>query len=368
MDRGDEIAPSLLEAIEDSAAAVVVISENYASSRWCLEELPRICELRKLVLPVFFRVDPSDVRRQKGPFEKDVESLEKKCGVDKVKRWRNAMERVGGISGWVYNESFDGREETHLIESLVKRILNELNNSPVVVAPYIVGLDFPVKEVMKLLGVGNSAPQLLGFLGTGGIGKTTLAKAVYNKLARHFEYRSFISNVREAFAKPDGLLLLRNNLIKDLSKSSQHHVDGNNAFMSVIRRIFQEKQVLLVLDDVDDASQLNELDIHREWFHEGSQIIISTRNRDALPSDLVNEIYEVRQLGPSDSLKLFSYHALRLEKPNDTFLNLSDQIVSITGGLPLALQVFGSFLFDKRRLEEWPDALEKLKKIRPNHL
>ncbi|KAL2559604.1 transmembrane receptor [Forsythia ovata] len=103
MDRGDEIAPSLLEAIEDSAAAVVVISPKYASSRWCLEELARICELRKLVLPVFFRVDPSDVRRQKGPFEKDVESLEEKCGVKKVKRWRNAMERVGGISGWVYN-------------------------------------------------------------------------------------------------------------------------------------------------------------------------------------------------------------------------------------------------------------------------
>ncbi|KAL2559608.1 disease resistance protein (TIR-NBS-LRR class) [Forsythia ovata] len=104
MDRGDEIAPSLLEAIEDSAAAVVIISENYASSRWCLEELARICELRKLVLPVFFRVEPSDVRRQKGPFEKGVESLEKKCGVEKVKRWRNAMERVGGISGWVYKE------------------------------------------------------------------------------------------------------------------------------------------------------------------------------------------------------------------------------------------------------------------------
>ncbi|KAL2543086.1 transmembrane receptor [Abeliophyllum distichum] len=267
------------------------------------------------------------------------------------------------------NCCFSGREETHLIESLVKRILNELNNSPVVVAPFTVGLDFPVKEVMKLLGVGNNAPQLLGFLGTGGIGKTTLAKAVYNKLARHFENRSFISNVGEAFSKlPDGLLLLQNNLIKDLSKSSQHHVDGNNAFMSVIRRIFQEKQVLLVLDNVDDANQLNELAIRREWFHEGSRIIISTRNRDALPTDLVNEIYEVRQLGPSDSLKLFSYYALRREKPNDTFLKLSDQIVSITGGLPLALQVFGSFLFDKRRVEEWHDALEKLKKIRPNLL
>ncbi|CAI9768033.1 unnamed protein product [Fraxinus pennsylvanica] len=365
MDRGDQIAPSLLEAIEDSAAAVVVISPNYASSRWCLEELARICESRKLVLPVFFEVDPSDVRRQRGPFKEGIESLEAKCGVEEVKRWRNAMARVGGISGWVYKNI---REETHLIESVVKRIMDKLKNSPFVVAPYTVGLDFPIKEVMELLDVTQNVPQVLGFLGTGGIGKTTLAKAVYNELARHFGHRSFISNVRENFDKPDGLLLLQNKLVKDLSTSSARPFDNNNAFMATIRRIFQEKRVLLVLDDVDNVNQLTKLAIRRDWFSEGSRIIISTRNRDALPADLVNKIYEVRQLGSSDSLKLFSYYALGREKPNDTFLKLSEQIVSATGGLPLALQVFGSFLFDKRKVEEWHDALEKLKKIRPNHL
>ncbi|CAI9768036.1 unnamed protein product [Fraxinus pennsylvanica] len=363
MDRGDEIGPSLIEAIEDSAAAVAVISPNYASSRWCLEELARLYESGKLVLPVFFDVDPSDVRRQRGPFEKGIESLEVKCGVEKVKRWRNAMARVGGISGWVYKNI---REERHLIESVVKRIMDKLNNSPFVVAPYTVGLDSPIEEVMGLLDVKQNAPRVLGFLGTGGIGKTTLAKAVYNKLARHFEHRSFISNVRENFDKPDGLLLLQNKLVNDLSRSSARPFDNNNAFMATIRRIFQEKRVLLVLDDVDNVNQLTKLAIRRDWFSEGSRIIISTRNSDALPADLGNMIYKVRQLGTSDSLKLFSYYALGREKPND--LELSKQIVSITGGLPLALQVFGSFLFDKRKKKEWLDELEKLKKIRPNDL
>ncbi|PHU02743.1 hypothetical protein BC332_27994 [Capsicum chinense] len=101
--QGDEIAPGLIEAINDSAAAVAIISPNYASSRWCLEELAKICELGKLVLPVFYRVDPSDVRRQKGPFLNDFEKLEGRFEVEKMVRWRNAMERVGGISGWVYN-------------------------------------------------------------------------------------------------------------------------------------------------------------------------------------------------------------------------------------------------------------------------
>ncbi|KAM3706568.1 hypothetical protein ACJW31_03G159800 [Castanea mollissima] len=100
--RGDEIASSLLEAIEDSAASIVIISPNYASSKWCLEELSKICDCRRLILPVFYRVDPSDVRRQKGPFEEHFRKHEERFGEDKVLKWRKAMETVGGRAGWVF--------------------------------------------------------------------------------------------------------------------------------------------------------------------------------------------------------------------------------------------------------------------------
>ncbi|KAI3467432.1 hypothetical protein Pfo_024095 [Paulownia fortunei] len=364
IDKGNEIKQSLLDAIEDSAAAIAVISPRYADSHWCLEELARICELRKLVLPVFYRVDPSAVRGQKEPFKADMEKLEMRFGVKKVARWRNAMARVGGISGWVYGD----REEPQLIDSLVKRILTELRNSPVVVAPYIVGLDFPMEELMELLDVTNNAPKVIGLLGTGGIGKTTISSALYNKLGSHFECRSFLSNVRETFARIDGLLLLQNQLIKELSMSSLRSVEDENAGMAEIKRKLRENRVLVVIDDIDSALQLAELGFRREWLSEGSRIIVTSRNRNALPTDLVDEIYEVRKLGSSESLKLFSYYALRREEPTEPFLKLSEKIVSITGGLPLALQVFGSFLYDKRRVEEWRDALEKLKEIRPNNL
>src|SRR5688572_24230829 len=65
MARGDVIQPSLEEAIVDSALAVAILSPRYADSRWCLHELSRIFECRKRVLPVFYRVDPSEVRRQR---------------------------------------------------------------------------------------------------------------------------------------------------------------------------------------------------------------------------------------------------------------------------------------------------------------
>lgn len=100
LERGDEVAPGLLEAIQDSAAAIAVISERYAESRWCLEELATIADGRKLLLPVFYGVDPSDVRRQRGPFKAGFERLVESCGAEKVQRWRDAMEKAGNISGW----------------------------------------------------------------------------------------------------------------------------------------------------------------------------------------------------------------------------------------------------------------------------
>ena len=104
--RGDEIAPTLLDAIEESAASIVIISQNYADSRWCLEELSKICECKRLILPVFYQVDPSDVRKQRGPFfgkhfrEHEEKGIEK----EKVMKWRKAMETAGGKAGFVFKD------------------------------------------------------------------------------------------------------------------------------------------------------------------------------------------------------------------------------------------------------------------------
>ncbi|KAH9773593.1 ADP-ribosyl cyclase/cyclic ADP-ribose hydrolase [Citrus sinensis] len=363
--RGEEIAPSLIDAIYDSAASIIILSPNYGSSRWCLEELAKICELNRLILPVFYKVDPSDVRRQQGPFKQDFERHQDRFGEDTVSQWRKAMMKVGGISGWVFNNS----EEEQLVQLLVKRVLAELSNTPMKVAAYTVGLDFRIKEVIRLLDVKSSDVLVLGLFGLGGIGKTTLAKAVYNKLVDQFEHRSFISNVRETSGQNDGLVSLQNKLIFDLSSGNKVPTENVvTANIAEIKNVVHERKVFVVLDDVDDPSQLNALCGDQEWFSEGSRIIITTRDRGALPEHYVNQLYEVQKLDSTGALQLFSYHALGRENPTDKFFKISEQIVSLTGGLPLALEVFGAFLFDKRRITEWEDALEKLRKIRPNNL
>ena len=110
IERGKAIAPEILEAIEGSRFAIVVLSENYAASTWCLDELVKIIgyskEMGTTVLPVFYDVDPSDVRRQRGTFavafaEHEVRFRE---NMEKIEMWRAALTEAANLSGWLVQD------------------------------------------------------------------------------------------------------------------------------------------------------------------------------------------------------------------------------------------------------------------------
>ena len=90
--------------------SIIVFSEDYASSTWCLDELAKIIEYKKnghLVRTVFYKVDPSDVRNQKGKFGEALAKHEEKFKDDKkVQRWREALYEAGNISGWHYKNGY----------------------------------------------------------------------------------------------------------------------------------------------------------------------------------------------------------------------------------------------------------------------
>jgi hypothetical protein len=101
--RGNDISHSLYEAIEGSFISLIIFSENYASSRWCLEELVKIIECKEkygqIVIPVFYEVDPTDVRHQKKSYENALVGHEKKYILSRVKKWRQALEKSANLSG-----------------------------------------------------------------------------------------------------------------------------------------------------------------------------------------------------------------------------------------------------------------------------
>jgi hypothetical protein len=109
LQKGDEITPSLLQAIEDSKIAIVVLSKNYASSSFCLQELSKIIDSMKdkadrSILPVFYMVDPSDVRklkRKQDALEKHDEASSSSSSHD-LDKWKASLQQVANFSGFHY--------------------------------------------------------------------------------------------------------------------------------------------------------------------------------------------------------------------------------------------------------------------------
>ena len=109
LQRGEEISVGLLKVIESSRISIIVFSENYASSKWCLDELAKIVECKKkdqLVLSIFYNIDPSEVRYQKGKIGEALSKHEEKLKDYKVQSWREALFEVANISCWHYKHRY----------------------------------------------------------------------------------------------------------------------------------------------------------------------------------------------------------------------------------------------------------------------
>ncbi|KAJ9141467.1 hypothetical protein P3X46_032004 [Hevea brasiliensis] len=143
IERGENIEQELKKAIQQSKVAVIVFSPDYASSRWCLNELLKINEVRKAgvmhILPIFYHVDPHAVRWQTGSFmEAFVRHEEQlKVEIDKVERWRAALKEVADLGGEVLKDQY----EASFIQNVVKLVGNKLDRKLLHVASHLVGID-----------------------------------------------------------------------------------------------------------------------------------------------------------------------------------------------------------------------------------
>uniref|UniRef100_A0A6N2KPL9 TIR domain-containing protein n=1 Tax=Salix viminalis TaxID=40686 RepID=A0A6N2KPL9_SALVM len=333
--RGEEISPQLLRAIEGSRISVVVFSTNYATSRWCLDELVKIIECRQkihqVVFPIFYDTNPSDIRKQTGSYAKAFDEHEEhfKEEMEKVNRWREALTQAANLSGWGLDNETNGYE-AEFIKRVVNDVACKLGNKTLHVAKHPVGA--------------RNNVGIVGIHGIAGTGKTTIAKAVFNNLYSRFEGSSFLSGVKEISDKLNGLVELQERLLHDILKPNVWKISNVYEGMNLIKERLHRKNILVVFDDVDKREQLEALMGERCWFGAGSKIIVVTKNKHLLTEVEVDGMYHAMELDPDQSLQLFSLHAFRETRPAKDYEELSKKVVDYCKGLPLALKILGSHL------------------------
>ncbi|BFG40929.1 hypothetical protein CerSpe_272030 [Prunus speciosa] len=361
LERGTTISSELFKAIQESRLAIVVLSPNYASSSWCLDELTKILQCMKsngTVLPVFYNVDPSNVRKQSGSFAGAFAEHEKRFreDIEKVKRWRAALTEVANLSG------LDSKNECErkLIEKIVEWVWGKVHRTfKLLDSTELVGIKF-TREQMDLLLDPTDDVRFVGIWGMGGIGKTTIARLVHESISIHFEVSCFLANVREA-SEGNRLVDLQKQLLSPILKEKITRVLNEDWGTYFIKTCLCNKKVLLILDDVNASSQLEKFAKEKDWFGKGSIIIITTRDERLVKKHDMEISFKVEGLGDDDALELFSRNAFKKIYPEEGFLELSRCFVNYAGGLPLALKILGCSVY-KRDRDEWKNELDKLRK------
>nr|VDC78036.1 unnamed protein product [Brassica rapa] len=302
--RGEFIGPELKKTIQGSRIAIVLLSKRYASSSWCLDELVEIMkckeELGQTVVPVFYEVDPSDVKKQAGEFGKVFKKTCKGKTNEVTRKWSKALAKVATLAGY---HSMNWDNEAKMIEDVATDVAKKLfNSTPSRDFDEFTGMEAHMEKISLVLRTDLDEVRMIGIWGPAGIGKSTIARCLFNQLSHTFQHSVFMMNVKAMYTPP---------VCSD---------DYN------VKLHLQQKFLSQLLNQSEDL--------------------------------------KISHLGKPWQKKffglMFCMYAFGQKSPEDGFEKLVWEVTDLAGKLPLGLRVMGSY-FRGMPKEEWENALPELR-------
>ncbi|CAL1363872.1 unnamed protein product [Linum trigynum] len=366
--RKTESIDELLAVLQRSALSIVVFSDNFADSPWCLNEVDTIAQSMAMfghrALPVFYKISWSDVAGDSGKYSVTIDDKLKASSRDK-KRWRDALKVVANCAGHTSEAIQIESELIKMIVEDVQRLRIDMSRS--ITSNNLVGMGSRVLEVERLLAMGElDDTRIIGLWGMGGVGKSTLAKACYERIVSSTKEikHHFVWNINGNCEKQQGV----NGVVHGLYSKvlSESNLSREDLDMNYRRARLSRTKVFIVLDDVEAPCQLEQLllgDVSNlnKLFAKGSRIIVTTRNKKVL-QNAIAKVYGVECLNDDESIQLFSLRAFRQCHPPDSWMHLSRLATLFCKGNPLALRVLGGTLFGEDR-DYWESLLGGLRLI-----
>ncbi|KAL0858116.1 hypothetical protein Bca101_063270 [Brassica carinata] len=364
--RGEFIGPELKKAIQGSRIAIVLLSRRYASSSWCLDELVEIMkckeDLGQTVIPVFYEVDPTDVKKQAGEFGKVFKETCKGKRNEFTRKWSQALAKVATLAGY-HSKNWDN--DAKMIEDVATDVANKMfNSTPSRALDEFIGMEAHMNKISRVLRTDLDEVRMIGIWGPAGIGKTTIARYLFHQLSHTFQYSVFLMNVKAMYTPPvcsddhNVKLHLQQKLLSQLF--NQKEEDFKIPHLGVARERLNDKKVIVVLDDVDRLVQLEAMAKETRWFGHGSRIIITTQDLKILKAHRITHIYKVDFPSHCEAIQMFCVYAFGQKSPEDGFEYLVWEVTGLVGRLPLGLRVMGSY-FRGMSKQEWENALPGLR-------
>ncbi|XP_004310282.1 PREDICTED: disease resistance protein At4g27190-like [Fragaria vesca subsp. vesca] len=319
------------------------------------------------ILPLFFEVDPTDVRYQKRSFEEAFSKHDTsgRHESEKVEQWRAALEKVANISGWNTN---DFKTHSELVDKIVESLRRKVPPDAIEFTDDFQAFGATKEATDKVMkALTDDKITAVGVYGMGGVGKTSMVRHVAAQACRNGFFNHWIMGVVSQnldLAKVQGTLadLLGFKFVED--------TEAGRA-VRLHKEIMRKDKLLIIVDDVWERTELSKIGIptYNELQKCKSKVLLTTRRLNVCNAMKCHEKISLKVLSDQDSWTLFVRNAGTISLEPTSFEKVARRVALECKGLPIALIAVARALGDEDQ-EEWEKAAERLEQsqyVNPNH-